>query len=82
MNKEAQGGSSEDTRDGVEGLFKKGIIVIGIILGLIAAIQLFFAINRFISVWFTYRYQPIFQSIYSAAILVVVIYAIRTYIKQ
>ncbi len=65
----------------LEHIFRKGLLLIGIILILIAVIQLFFAVNRLISIWFTYRYQPIFQALYSIGVIVLVIYFLKSYIS-
>ena len=66
----------------IEDIFRKGIVVVGIIVILIAVVQLFFAVDRFISVWFTYRYQPVFQAIYSIGVIVLVVYFLRSYISR
>ncbi len=66
----------------LEQIFRKGLLMVGIILILVAVIQLFFAVNRLISIWFTYRYQPIFQAIYSTGVIVLVIYFLKSYISD
>ena len=66
----------------IEDIFRKGIVVVGIIVILIAVVQLFFAVDRFISMWFTYRYQPVFQAIYSIGVIVLVVYFLRSYISR
>jgi len=65
---------------GLEENFKKGVFLIAMLLLLIATFQLYFSIERILSVWFEYQYFPIFKAIYNFFVLLVALYIIRLYI--
>ena len=65
------------SREKLEDYFYLGIFLIAMLFALIAIFGLYNSINNLIGIWFNYRYQPIFQAIYSLSILAVCIYFIR-----
>jgi hypothetical protein len=64
-------------REKMEDYFYLGIFLIAMLFALISVVGLYSAINRLISNWFTYRYQPIFDALFSLSILAISIYLIR-----
>ena len=64
-------------REKIEEYFSVGIFVIAMLFTLIAIFGLYTSINNLIGIWLNYRYQPIFQALYSLSILAVCIYFIR-----
>ncbi len=61
----------------MENYFYMGIFLIAMLFALIAVIQLYFSIDRLIGIWFNYRYQPVFQALFSLSVLAISIYFIR-----
>lgn len=64
-------------KEKLEDYFYLGIFLIAMLFALISVFGLYTAINRLISTWFDYRYQPIFDALFSLSILAVSIYLIR-----
>ncbi len=64
-------------REKLEDYFYLGIFLIAMIFAFISVIQLYVSINNLIGYWFTYRYQPLFQALFSASVLAICIYFIR-----
>lgn len=64
-------------REKLEDYFYLGIFLIAMLFALISVFGLYTAVNRLISTWFDYRYQPIFDALFSLSILAVSIYLIR-----
>ncbi|HVP24955.1 MAG TPA: hypothetical protein VMS81_03145 [Methanomicrobiales archaeon] len=66
----------------VKSLFIQGLYGILFLIILIAAIQLYFSIQSFIGIWFSYEYIPIVSSIYYAVVVAGGIYLILAYIRS
>lgn len=65
------------SREKMEDYFYLGIFLIAMLFALISVVGLYSAINRLIANWFTYRYQPIFDALFSLSVLAISIYLIR-----
>lgn len=65
------------SREKLEDYFYLGIFLIAMLFALISVFSLYSAINALIANWFTYRYQPIFNALFSLAVLAISIYLIR-----
>jgi hypothetical protein len=81
-----QGGTQEnpkpDQHAELKRLFIQGLYAILFLIILIAALQLYFSIQMFISTWFSYDYIPIVNSIYFLFIIVGGIYLIFSFIRS
>ncbi|MBU4374740.1 MAG: hypothetical protein KKD69_03265 [Euryarchaeota archaeon] len=64
-------------REKMENYFYLGIFLIAMLFALISVFGFYSAINRLISTWFNYRYQPIFEALFSLSVLAISIYLIR-----
>ncbi len=64
-------------REKLEDYFYLGIFLIAMLFALISVFGLYSAINRLIATWFNYRYQPIFDALFSISILAIRLYLIR-----
>jgi hypothetical protein len=62
--------------------FKKGVLLIAMLLLLVTTFQLYFSIEQVIDTWFEYQYVPIFKAVYSFLVLLVSLYVIRLYILK
>ena len=62
--------------------FKKGVLIIAMLLLLVATFQLYFSIEKIIDTWFEYQYASIFKAVYYLFVLVVSLYIIRLYILK
>ncbi len=62
--------------------FKKGVLIIAMLLVLVTTFQLYFSIEQIIDTWFEYQYVPIFKAVYSFLVLLVSLYIIRLYILK
>jgi hypothetical protein len=62
--------------------FKKGILLIAMLLLLVTTFQLYFSIEQIIDTWFEYQYVPIFKAVYCFLILLVSLYIIKLYILK
>ena len=62
--------------------FKKGILLIAMLLLLVATFQLYFSIEQIIDTWFEYQYVPILKAVYFFFVLLVSLYIIRLYILK
>ncbi|MCX9010243.1 MAG: hypothetical protein OIN66_03875 [Candidatus Methanoperedens sp.] len=65
------------SREKIEDYFYVGVFLIAMLFSLIAVYQLYFSIDRFIGIWFNYRYQPIYQALFSLSVLAISVYLIR-----
>ncbi len=65
------------SREKLEDYFYLGLFLIAMLFALISVFGLYSAINRLIANWFNYRYQPIFDALFSLSILAISIYLIR-----
>jgi len=64
-------------REKLEDYFYLGIFLIAMLFAVIAVFGLYSAINSIIQNMINYKYQPIFNALYSLAILAISIYLIR-----
>ncbi len=64
-------------REKMENYFYMGLFLIAMLFALISVFGFYSAISRLISNWFTYKYQPIFDALFSLSILAISIYLIR-----
>ncbi len=64
-------------REKLEDFFYMGLFLIAMLFALIAVVGLYTSIMNLIGIWFDYRYQPIFQALFSLSILAICIYLIR-----
>lgn len=64
-------------REKIEDYFYLGIFLIAMLFALIAIVGLYTSISDLIRIWFNYRYQPVFQALFSLSILAICIYFIR-----
>jgi hypothetical protein len=60
--------------------FKKGVLIIAMLLLFVATFQLYFSIENIIDTWFQYQYASIFKAVYYLFVLVISLYIIRLYI--
>jgi hypothetical protein len=60
--------------------FKKGSLLIALLLLLVTTFQLYFSIQQIIETWFEYQYVPIFKTVYYFLVLLVSLYLTRLYI--
>lgn len=66
----------------LRGNFKKGVLLIAMLLLLVTTFQLYFSIEQIIDMWFEYQYVPVFKAVYSFLVLLVSLYVIRLYILK
>ena len=64
-------------REKMENYFYMGIFLIAMLFALISVFGFYSAISRLIANWFNYKYQPIFDALFSLSILAISIYLIR-----
>ncbi len=64
-------------REKLEEYSMKGGLLIAMVIAAIAAFQLYFSLGRLIEVWLNYKYQPIFQALYSLAVLTIALYFVN-----
>jgi hypothetical protein len=62
--------------------FKKGVLLIAMLLLLVTTFQLYFSIEQIIDMWFEYQYIPIFKAVYCSFVLLVSLYVIKLYILK
>ncbi len=65
------------SREKLEDYFYFGIFLMAMLFALISVFQLYFSIDRLIGIWFNYKYQPVFQALFSLSVLAISIYLIR-----
>jgi hypothetical protein len=70
------------TKTNLEGHFKKGLFIIGMLLLFVATFQFYFAMHDIIRIWFEYRYIPMFEAAYNLLIMVICLYFIRLYLVK
>ncbi len=80
--KAGMSGRKEEKTSDLGDNFKKGVLLIAMLLLLVATFQLYFSIERIIEMWFEYQYVPIFRAVYNFLVLVVSLYIIRLYILK
>jgi len=78
----AQGSPGKDPHSDLKTLFIQGLYAIIFLFIFIAALQLYFSIQEFISRWFSYDYIPVVNSLYYLVIIVGGIYLIFSYIRS
>lgn len=64
----------------LRGNFKKGVLIIAMLLLLVTTFQLYFSIGQIIDTWFEYQYAPIFKAVYCFLVLLVSLYITRLFI--
>jgi len=47
------------------------------LFALLSVIKIYFSIEELIRVWFTYKYQNIFQTLYGISVLAICVYLMR-----
>ncbi len=65
------------SREKMEDYFYLGIFLIAMLFALISVFGLYSAINNLIATWFNYKYQPVFNALFSLSVLAISIYLIR-----
>lgn len=65
------------SREKLEDYFYLGVFLIAMLFAVIAVFGLYSAINSIIRNMINYRYQPIFDALFSLSILAISIYLIR-----
>lgn len=68
------------TRERMDSYFRAGVFVVLLILGTIAAFRAYFALEQSITTWLRYQYVPLAQAAFSVAMLVVVIWLLRSWV--
>lgn len=69
-------------REKLEDYFYKGVFLVIMVLVFISVLQLYFSVSQLIGIWFNYRYQPVFQALFSLAVIVVSIYVLREHLLK
>ncbi len=69
-------------KEKIEKTFSTGILVVAMAFGVVALIRLYVSIDEFIGIWFSYRYTPIFQALFSVAVLAVSMYVIKMMVAK
>lgn len=64
-------------KDKMEGYFNLGIFLLAMVFAAISVFSLYGSFNNLISIWFDYKYLPIFQIAFNLAILIICIFLIR-----
>jgi hypothetical protein len=75
---EIENGKMSDIKES----FKKGVLLIAMLLLLVTTFQLYFSIEQIIDTWFEYQYIPIFKAVYFFFVLLVSLYIIKLYILK
>ncbi|MDD5614617.1 MAG: hypothetical protein PHH85_00280 [Candidatus Methanoperedens sp.] len=64
-------------REKLEDYFYLGTFLIAMLFALLSVIKIYFSIEELIRVWFTYKYQNIFQALYGISVLAICVYLMR-----
>lgn len=64
-------------REKIEDYFYLGTFLIAMLFALLSVIKIYFSIEELIRVWFTYKYQNIFQTFYGISVLAICVYLMR-----
>ncbi len=64
-------------REKLEDYFYLGTFLIAMLFALLSVIKIYFSIEELIRVWFTYKYQNIFQVLYGISVLAICVYLMR-----
>lgn len=64
-------------REKLEDYFYLGTFLIAMLFALLAVFKIYISIDELIRVWFTPKYQNIFQALYGVAVLGICVYLIR-----
>ena len=64
-------------REKLEDYFYLGTFLIAMLFALLSVIKIHFSIEELIRVWFTYKYQNIFQTLYGISVLAICVYLMR-----
>jgi hypothetical protein len=70
------------TKPTMEGHFKQGLFIIGMLLLFVATFQFYFSMQGIIQTWFEYQYVSIFKAAYNLLIMVLCLYFIRLYLVK
>ncbi len=65
------------SREKLEDYFYLGTFLIAMLFALLAVFKIYVSIEELIRVWFTYKYQNIFQALYGISVLAICVYLIR-----
>jgi len=65
------------SREKLEDYFYLGTFLIAMLFALLSVIKIYFSIEELIRVWFTYKYQNIFQTLYGISVLAICVYLMR-----
>ncbi len=64
-------------REKLEDYFYLGTFLIAMLFALLSVIKIYFSIEELIRVWFIYKYQNIFQTLYGISVLAICVYLMR-----
>ncbi|MDD5503494.1 MAG: hypothetical protein PHH26_08570 [Candidatus Thermoplasmatota archaeon] len=64
-------------KEKLEKMFSMGIVIVAMVFAVVALVRLYMAVDSLIGIWFSYRYTPIFQALFSVAVLAVSVYVIK-----
>ena len=64
-------------REKLEDYIYLGTFLIAMLFALLSVIKIYFSIEELIRVWFTYKYQNIFQTLYGISVLAICVYLMR-----
>jgi len=65
------------SKEKLEDYFYMGTFLIAMLFALLSVIKIYFSIEELIRVWFTYKYQNIFQTLYGISVLAICVYLMR-----
>lgn len=68
------------SRDRLEAYFRGAAFVVLLVLGAVAAFRLYFALERAILTWLRPQYVPLAQAGFSIAMLVIVLWLLRSWV--
>lgn len=71
---------STATREQLDAWFRMGVFVTLLLIGFVATVRAYFAIERAIVVWFEDQWVPVAQAAFSVVMIVVVVYLLRAYV--
>lgn len=71
-SQQTEPGTSDDLRD----YFHKGVLILLLFVGLVAALQFYMSTTTAIDLWVADKYTPIFQAGFNLAILILVVVGI------
>ncbi len=68
---------AEETKESLDEYFYKGAFIIVMLIATLSVLQLYLSLNNLINIWLSYKYQPIFQALFSIAVLAICIYILK-----